>query len=187
MQKHINYSVGSNDGKSISFKKEDTIFIGQTFTLKFWHISIIVAIIIFIILVCKYLDISRGIMTSFTTTTNESITIVPEDNTSYSKQVFTDGFVFKDSNTRILTREEVLAFQNTEGPTFPRILRMAINEIYARKGQVFRTGGINDNYYQQYEWYVETSKHTVEWNEFNEQEKANLRLLISIEEEYNYR
>lgn len=31
------------------------------------------------------------------------------------------------------------------------------------------------------------NKHVVEWDEFNDIEKANLRFLISIEEEYGYR
>ena len=40
---------------------------------------------------------------------------------------------------------------------------------------------------RKYNWYRETNKHVVEWDEFNDIEKANLRFLISIEEEYGYR
>lgn len=37
MQKHTNYFVGSDDGKSISFKEEKNAFIGPTCTIKFKH------------------------------------------------------------------------------------------------------------------------------------------------------
>lgn len=187
MQTYTNYSVGSDDGKGISFKREKIDFIGPTFTIKFWHIGIIAVFIICFIFSNIYLNIPSRIKTLFTVVANESSPTVPETQASYSEPVFADGFVFKYSNTRTLTREEVLAFQNAKNPTFQRILRMAINEIYARKGQAFRIGEINDNYYQQYEWYVKTAKHAVDWSEFNEYEKENLRLLISIEEEYGFR
>lgn len=61
------------------------------------------------------------------------------------------------------------------------------NEIYARHGQLFNAGEVNDTHYQKYSWYRETNKHGVKWEEFNNFEKTNLRLLISIEEEYGYR
>lgn len=56
-----------------------------------------------------------------------------------------------------------------------------------RYGQMFNAGEVNDIHYQKYNWYRETNKHVVEWDEFNDIEKANLRFLISIEEEYGYR
>ena len=64
---------------------------------------------------------------------------------------------------------------------------MSINEIYARHGQIFNAGEVNDAHYQKYIWYRETNKHVVEWDEFNDIEKTNLRFLILLEEEYGYR
>lgn len=189
MQGYTNHSIGSDDGKSISFKDEKVTFIGPTFSIKFWHIGIAIIFAISILLGSKYLNMSNtgDELQNVITTTNKSSTITPESTSYDSETPFSkNGFVFEDSSTRILTREEILTLQNVEGITFQRLLRMSINEIYARKGQVFQAGEINDSYYQQFEWYTNTSKHTVKWEEFSEQEKANLRLLILIEREYGY-
>lgn len=178
-----NYSIGSEDGKSISFKKEETAFIGPTITVKFKYI-IIVLLMIFFIFGNEHLKISDTIDTII-----DKFSTIISDIYSYSElPVSKDGFVFEDSSVRIITKEEILDLQNTKTSTFQRLLRMSINEIYARKGQIFHTKEVNDNYYGQYDWYRDIpNKHIVKWNEFNEQEKANLRLLISIEEYYGYR
>lgn len=188
MQKHTNYFVGSDDGKSISFKEEKNAFIGPTCTIKFKHIGIIISLIICCLFCNKQLktpSVTDKISFGDGKIGNESK--VNKDS-SYSDTFFSeDGFVFKDSNTKEISYEEIMALQNVDGPTFQRLIRMGINEIYSRRGQIFNAGGINDNYYRQYEWYNNTYKHMVKWEEFNEQEKANLRLLILIEEEYGYR
>ena len=98
-----------------------------------------------------------------------------------------DGFVFAKSSSEVLSEEMVLALREDETVGFQRLLKMSINEIYARHGQLFNAGEVNDTHYQKYSWYRETNKHGVKWEEFNNFEKTNLRLLISIEEEYGYR
>lgn len=98
-----------------------------------------------------------------------------------------DGFVFAKSSSEVLSEEIVLALREDETVGFQRLLKMSINEIYARHGQLFNAGEVNDTHYQKYSWYRETNKHGVKWEEFNNFEKTNLRLLISIEEEYGYR
>lgn len=178
-----NYSIGSEDGKSISFREEETAFIGPTITIKFKYI-IVILLIIFFTFNSENLKISDTIGTII----NKFSTIISDIYYHSELPVSKDGFVFEDSSVRILTKEEILDLQNTKRSTFQRLLRMSINEMYARKGQIFNTKEVNDNYYGQYDWYRDiTNKHIVKWNEFNEQEKANLRLLISIEEYYGYR
>ena len=73
-----------------------------------------------------------------------------------------NGFIFCDSSERVLSEAEVLKFKDNQKMEFRKILRSAINEIY-------------------------TQKHSVCWDEFNDTEKKNLRLLISIEIRYGYR
>lgn len=60
---------------------------------------------------------------------------------------------------------------------FRKILRSAINEIYARHGYIFGKNTENEKYYQKFQWYKDTQKHSVCWDEFNDTEKKNLRLL----------
>lgn len=98
-----------------------------------------------------------------------------------------EGFVFAKSSREVLSEEMVLALREDETVGFQRLLRMSINEIYARHGQIFNAGEVNDAHYQKYIWYRETNKHVVEWDEFNDIEKTNLRFLILLEEEYGYR
>lgn len=88
--------------------------------------------------------------------------------------------IVKNNQGAYVSKNEAYALAQT-------VLRMSINEIYARHGQLFNVGEVNDIHYQKYNWYRETNKHVVEWDEFNDIEKTNLRFLISIEEEYGYR
>lgn len=64
------------------------------------------------------------------------------------------------------------------------ILRRAINEIYARIGYDF-TG---TEYYEEYlslkSWYYPIPGKTVEEEELNPFEKANIDLLVSFEKQY---
>lgn len=50
MKKHTRHSVGSDDGKSLSLKKEESTYIGLMFTIKFWHICAIALLIVLVYL-----------------------------------------------------------------------------------------------------------------------------------------
>lgn len=174
------YSVGSEDGKSISFRKEEGAFVGLDVTIKFKYV---IAVIICVAAItggisyyCKVYQKQNAAEVQDTTSRDEMQSSIGDE-----------GFVFAESSSELLSKEMALALADDETTGFQRLLRMAINEIYARHGHIFNAGGVNDIYYQKYSWYRETEKHVVEWNEFNDTEKANLRLLISIEEEYGYR
>lgn len=170
------YFVRSEDGRSISFQKEEAAFVGLNFTIKFKYV---IAVIICVVAITGgtsvYLEQNVDRVQD-TVTQNEVQSPIDDE-----------GFVFAKSSSEVLSEEMVLALSDDETVGFQRLLRMAINEIYARRGQMFNFGEINDIHYQKYSWYKKTNKHTVEWDEFNDIEKTNLRFLISIEEEYGYR
>lgn len=173
------YSVGSEDGRSISFQKEEAAFAGFDVTIKFRYVITVIICAVLIIGGAGFYSIyseKNGTDVQTTAAQNEVRTLI--DN---------DGFVFAKSSSEVLSKEMVLDLSEDRTVGFQRLLRMAINEIYARHGQMFYDGEINDTYYQKYSWYRETTKHVVKWNEFDDIEKTNLRLLISIEEKYGYR
>lgn len=181
------YYVGSEDGRSINFQKEEEVFRGSNITIKSWHICVIVAISGMVIGGGKYINTIDARWPSGTGRIATVNTSGMADDAKEYALIDENGFVFGDSSKQILSEAEVYALLDNDTPDFQRLVRMSINEIYARHGQAFESGGENDVYYQGYSWYGETNKHIVGWEEFNEAEKTNLRLLISIEEEYGYR
>lgn len=174
------YSVGSEDGRSISFQKEEGTFVGLDVTIKFKHVIVGIICVTAIMGGTSYYSsvYPEQNVAGVQDTVNQSEVQTPIDD---------EGFVFAKSSSEVLSEEMVLELSDDGTVGFKRLLRMSINEIYARHGQLFNAGEINDIHYQKYNWYRETDKHIVEWNEFNDIEKINLRLLISIEEEHGYR
>ena len=72
------------------------------------------------------------------------------DNTS----VDSNGFIFPDSSTSLITQEQMSAKLKEKSD-----LRLAINEIYARHGYQFSNEQYQ-NYYQQFDWYNKLSKES---------------------------
>ena len=177
----IDVSAGAlMDGKSISFQKEEGAFVGLDVTIKFKYV--IVVIICAVAIMCGTSYYSSVYPEQKVTDVQDTVT-----QNEMQSPVDDEGFVFAKSSSEMLSEEMVLALSDDRTVGFQRLLRMSINEIYARHGQLFNDGEVNDIHYQKYNWYRETNKHVVEWDEFNDIEKANLRFLISIEEEYGYR
>ena len=177
----IDVSTGAlMDGKSISFQKEEGAFVGLDVTIKFKYVIVVI--------ICA-VAIMGGTSYYSSVYPEQKVTDVQDTVTQNEMQspVDDEGFVFAKSSSEMLSEEMVLALSDDRTVGFQRLLRMSINEIYARHGQLFNDGEVNDIHYQKYNWYRETNKHVVEWDEFNDIEKANLRFLISIEEEYGYR
>ena len=177
----IDVSAGAlMDGKSISFHKEEGAFVGLDVTIKFKYVIVVI--------ICA-VAIMGGTSYYSSVYPEQKVTDVQDTVTQNEMQspVDDEGFVFAKSSSEMLSEEMVLALSDDRTVGFQRLLRMSINEIYARHGQLFNDGEVNDIHYQKYNWYRETNKHVVEWDEFNDIEKANLRFLISIEEEYGYR
>lgn len=124
------YSVGSEDGRSISFQKEEGAFVGLDVTIKFKYVIVVI--------ICA-VAIMGG--------TSYYSSVYPEQNVAEVQDTVTqnemqspvddEGFVFAKSSSEVLSEEMVLALSNDETVGFQRLLRMSINEIYARHGGLY--------------------------------------------------
>ena len=83
--------------------------------------------------------------------------------------VITNAAVIADSSTRALTHADVAGLT-------PQQVRLARNEIFARKGLRFKDPGLQE-YFSRYSWYRPTSDHV----ELSAIEKANVALLKTAE------
>lgn len=83
------------------------------------------------------------------------------------------GFIFPNSDSSYLSNAQVSALSDND-------LQLAINEIYARRGRIFKDASLNA-YYNSQSWYE--GKYTPEEFEknvkFNTYEQKNLQLLIN--------
>jgi len=80
------------------------------------------------------------------------------------------GFIFVDSDRRRLTRKELGALRRDE-------LRIARNEIYARKGSTFQDPALTA-YFSRFSWYQPKSSEV----SLNAIEEGNVDLIRSLEE-----
>jgi serine/threonine protein kinase len=83
------------------------------------------------------------------------------------------GFIFPNSDSSYLSNAQVSALSDDD-------LQLAINEIYARRGRIFKDASLNA-YYNSQSWYE--GKYTPEefekYVKFNTYEQKNLQLLIN--------
>jgi hypothetical protein len=79
------------------------------------------------------------------------------------------GFIFSDSDRRLLTVAELQGLSSEQ-------LRIARNEIYARKGRYFKDGSLTAHF-SQFSWY-QPNRWDVTLNDI---EHANVRLIQSME------
>lgn len=96
------------------------------------------------------------------------IKYVPEDYTI-------KGFIFHDSDKRYLTEAELDKLTEAE-------VRIALNEIYARRGYIFQTAEDMKAHFSNLDWYhgSEQDMNKVA-AEFNEYEKKNVDMLVNYE------
>lgn len=95
-----------------------------------------------------------------------------------------EGVIFKDSNERELRMEEIEALKQRTDMDYQEALAYARNEIYARMGYNFgHEGGKYTEHYSQYQWYRDITKKTVTEDMFNQYERANIDLILRMEEE----
>ncbi|MDO4622715.1 MAG: YARHG domain-containing protein, partial [Eubacteriales bacterium] len=86
----------------------------------------------------------------------------------------TEGMIFPDSSSRLLTSAECAALSKSQ-------VQDAINEIYARRGYIFEDAGIYAKY-KQYSWYRPSiPKSSFTGSEFNSIEYANVELLAKYQ------
>ena len=83
-------------------------------------------------------------------------------------------YIFQESDTRLLTREEVEAHSKEE-------LRLARNEIFARHGMIF--GGDLEEYFSSKSWYTPTvpGEEFYDRVEMSLTEEANIELIQEVE------
>lgn len=80
-----------------------------------------------------------------------------------------EGFIFSDSDGRLLSRDEVARLSRND-------LRIARNEIFARKGRLFQSPELRD-YFSRFPWYRPLYQEV----SLNPIEQANVNLLLSME------
>lgn len=103
---------------------------------------------------------------------------------TYSQDMATSEYVLPDSDMRYLEWEEVEALANYGGKD---LIRLAVNEMYARHGFVFKKPK-NQEYFERKSWYYPQPGLTdsyVKERLFNDYEKANLEMLLKVEKRFN--
>lgn len=104
--------------------------------------------------------------------------ITAERDDIFVTQKNTAKYIFEDSDVRYLTEEEVGKLSRDD-------MRIARNEIYARRGRIFEDKELSD-YFNSMTWYV--PKYTGEemdqkyYEIFNKYEQANIELISRVED-----
>ncbi|MDO4608875.1 MAG: Ig-like domain-containing protein [Clostridia bacterium] len=96
-----------------------------------------------------------------------SCTVTVKADSSDIKVTYSEDTVFPDSSTRKLTRGEIEGLSK-------EAVQLAINDIYARNGYVFKKTHLY-NYYSAKSWYNPDPNFST--NDFNEVERYNVNLL----------
>ena len=112
--------------------------------------------------------------------------LVFTDTSAPSAVSFSDsGQLFPDSSGRALTEEEIRSLKDIASTSWQyRILiRLAINEIYARKGLHFSESGPFWSFYSNFDWYTDSLRDGVGDNDLSDLEKDNVALLSRLEKE----
>ncbi len=91
------------------------------------------------------------------------------------------GMLFSESSFLEITDEQLSALQSEYDPkVFAMLIRMGVNEVYARYGYIF-TQSPWDTYYTQFEWYNPAPQNHIDFTWFNKTELFNLNKLLAIE------
>lgn len=128
--------------------------------------------------------ISRGkeneIVTSPAATSGEKATSKPESSSGSSSAASSGDYVLADSSSRKLSKNELSALSEHE-------LEIALNEIYARHGRIFKSAELSA-YFNSKSWYHGTvSADKFSESVFNTYELYNIGLITSYMAEKGYR
>lgn len=96
----------------------------------------------------------------------------------------TEGFVFSDSDSRLLTDADISALMTSDTYTVQELLRFAVNEIYARNGYEFSTKFYRE-FYRQFDWYEGGYSAEQAVFAFTDCERKNVDFLLSVENQYS--
>lgn len=97
---------------------------------------------------------------------------VPTDEIPETRYTEENGFIFPNSDMELIEQWEAESLSDQD-------LTYAINELYARRGYIFRSDELR-GYYEQFSWYIGTipaDEFSVEV--FNQIEQQNWRLLVN--------
>ena len=90
-----------------------------------------------------------------------------------NKNTSNSDYIIENSNSVYLTKDDLKTLSKKQ-------LSYARNEIFARHGYVFKSQEYQD-YFSSKNWYVKNESYDGNQNVFNEFEKANLKLIESLE------
>ena len=155
-------------------------------------------IIIFLLLLIALLLFNDNIISAdlFNTTATESsaveeTTLPPVDSLTSTEEILTyitsyvpleNGMIFSDSSSVIISDEKIQELQTKyDVKIYATLIRMGVNEIYARYGYVFTVSPWN-TYYDQQNWYNPNPQSNIDFSSFNETEVINLNKLLQAEE-----
>lgn len=107
--------------------------------------------------------------------------------TSIHHRLMTTGQIFPDSSYVLLTNEDIQSLFTDEKESPDKLLRMAVNEIYARAGYTFRSLTWFNDFYSQFYWYEPTDITSAQIDEdLYENAVANIRLLTDTEKAHGF-
>ena len=104
---------------------------------------------------------------------------------SLAQQIHSAGIVFPDSDSRLLNNKDIDNLWDTEGFTAKELLRLAVNEIYARNHYLFKTEYYKI-FYTRYDWYSGYLEEAEVSKAFNEYERENIEFLVAIEKQHGF-
>lgn len=179
-----------DNGYIVQFRREEYMPHWKINISISWR-SIIIAIAILAIVVIPYVDVVSNSQTqestAYTTTESENDAMDAKNDSfneaSIESQWKSSGFLFPDSDKRILTEADILSLAAVEGYSEAELLRYAVNEIYARHHYSFTSEKYYDFFCAQ-DWYSGDLSAEDACALFNSTEQQNLAFLLQAEEKY---
>lgn len=102
-----------------------------------------------------------------------------EEESSSSSSGKSSEYIFPDSNSEYLAKSDLKGLSQSK-------VRLALNEIYARRGATFETSS-NKKYFESKSWYKATCTKAEAQKKFNKYEKTNVDLIVEYEKSKGWR
>ena len=185
------HSLGTGDHRII----ENTV---EARRVRYYPRWSFIFMIIFLLLLIALLLFNDNIFSAnlFNTTSPESAgveetTLPPVDSLTNTEEILTyittyvpleNGMIFPDSSSVIISDEKIQELQTKyDVKIYAVLIRMGVNELYAKYGYVFTVSPWN-TYYDQQNWYKPNPQSNIDFSSFNETEVTNLYKLLQTEE-----